>query len=84
MNDVLITGAGGLIGSWLVKTAPEFAPGKTVIGLSHPQLELTDFAAVRREFHRLGPGLVIHCASWGGNQNAADGGVDVRVTLGKL
>ncbi len=63
MNDVLITGAGGLIGSWLLKTAPRFVPEKSIVGLTHPELDVTNFAAVRREFQRLKPGLVIHCAA---------------------
>jgi dTDP-4-dehydrorhamnose reductase len=60
---VWITGAAGLIGSHLVQTAPRFAPGFDVIGLARPQLDLTDFAAVRREFARQQPRLVIHCAA---------------------
>jgi len=58
-----ITGAAGLIGSHLVQTAPRFAPEFDVIGLTRPKLDLTDFAAVRREFARQRPELVIHCAA---------------------
>jgi dTDP-4-dehydrorhamnose reductase len=60
---VWITGAGGLIGSHLVKCAPEFAPGWQVAALTHQQLELTDFDAVARAFTTQRPSLIIHCAA---------------------
>src|SRR5690242_15943466 len=59
---VWITGAGGLIGNYLVQTAPRGAPNFRVAGLTRPQLELTDSAAVRRAFAEQKPQLVIHCA----------------------
>jgi dTDP-4-dehydrorhamnose reductase len=46
-----------------VNTAGQYAPGRAVIGLTRGGLELTDFAAVRGEFRRQQPGLVIHCAA---------------------
>ncbi len=58
-----ITGAGGLIGHYLVKTAPQFAPERRVRGLTRRELELQDFDAVRREFRNDPPQLVIHCAA---------------------
>lgn len=58
-----ITGAGGLIGNYLFQTAPQFAPDFEVIGLTRAQLDLTDYAAVRAEFQRQQPQLVIHCAA---------------------
>ena len=72
-----ITGAGGLIGNYLVRTAPRYSPGWRVLGVirdgmlpsltpsdsAHSlRLELTDFAAVRRNFQEDQPQLVIHCA----------------------
>lgn len=65
MNDdlVWITGAGGLIGNYLVQSAAEFAPGWTIVGLSRSQLDLTDFTAVRVRFKSDRPKLVIHCAA---------------------
>lgn len=63
MKTVWITGAGGLIGSYLVRTARCFAPGATVVALTRDRLDLTDFAAVRTEFRRQNPQLVIHCAA---------------------
>jgi dTDP-4-dehydrorhamnose reductase len=56
-----ITGAGGLIGNYLVQTAPRFASGWRVRALG--DFDLLDFAAVRREFEKDRPGLVIHCAA---------------------
>ena len=49
-ETVWITGAGGLIGNYLVQAAPNFAPGTTVAGLTRAQLNLTDFSAVRSAF----------------------------------
>ena len=58
-----VTGAGGLIGNYLVQTAPQFAPGWAVRGLTRNQLDLADFAAVARAFRADAPALVIHCAA---------------------
>ena len=62
MNPIWITGAGGLIGNYLVETAPSM-PGARVIGLTRSQLDLADFAAVRRKFQRQQPSAIIHCAA---------------------
>jgi dTDP-4-dehydrorhamnose reductase len=58
-----ITGANGLIGNYLVQTAPRFAPRWQVRALTRDLLDLADFAAVRREFQKDRPQLVIHCAA---------------------
>lgn len=58
-----ITGAGGLIGNYLVQTAPKFAPQWRPRGLTREQLDLLDFASVRREFEKDKPQIVIHCAA---------------------
>ena len=58
-----ITGAGGLIGNSLLQTAPRFAPGWRIRGLTRGQLDLLDFAIVRRAFAEQRPQLVIHCAA---------------------
>jgi dTDP-4-dehydrorhamnose reductase len=58
-----ITGAGGLIGHYLVQAAPKFAPAWRVRALTRDQLDLLDSAAVRREFGMDRPHLVIHCAA---------------------
>jgi len=61
-GPVWITGAGGLIGHYLVETAAQALPGARIVGLTRAELDLADFPAVRREFHRQRPALVIHCA----------------------
>jgi len=60
---VWVTGAGGLIGYYLVQAAPHSAPSWRVRGLTRPELDLLDFAAVRREFQKEPPLLLIHCAA---------------------
>jgi dTDP-4-dehydrorhamnose reductase len=62
-NPVWITGAGGLIGNYLVQTAPQFAPRWRVRALTRDQLDFLDFDAIRREFQKDQPQLVIHCAA---------------------
>lgn len=59
----IITGAAGLIGQYLVKSAPRWAPGWAVEGLTRTQLDLTDQSAVCSAFQRSNPQLVIHCAA---------------------
>ena len=58
-----VTGAGGLLGNYLVQIAPKIAPRWQVRGLTREQLDLLDSAAVRREFQKDSPQLVIHCAA---------------------
>jgi dTDP-4-dehydrorhamnose reductase len=58
-----VTGANGLIGNFLVQTAPRFAPCWRVRALARADFDLLDFAAVRREFQKDQPQLVIHCAA---------------------
>jgi dTDP-4-dehydrorhamnose reductase len=59
----IITGAAGLIGQYLVKTAPRWAPGWDVTGLSRAELELTETLSVDARIHALKPDLLIHCAA---------------------
>ncbi len=59
----LITGAGGLIGSSLARTASAFAPAWHVRGLTRGDIDPTDDRSVRQAFHDLRPELVIHCAA---------------------
>ena len=60
---VWITGAGGLIGNYLVQTAAEFCPDATVQGLTRAQLDLADSQAVRQAFAEHQPNLLVHCAA---------------------
>ena len=63
MKTIWITGAGGLIGSYLVQSAPVFAPDATVRGLTRAVLDLCSISAVRDEFRLQNPQIVIHCAA---------------------
>ena len=58
-----ITGAGGLIGSHLVRAAPRSGPAREVVGWTRNQLDLADADAMRRAFRHRPPDLVIHCAA---------------------
>ncbi|HYG21252.1 MAG TPA: SDR family oxidoreductase [Verrucomicrobiae bacterium] len=58
-----VTGAAGLIGSYLVRHAAHHATGFSVRGLARGDLDLLDSAAVRERFHRERPRLVVHCAA---------------------
>ncbi|NOS77981.1 MAG: SDR family oxidoreductase [Nitrospira sp.] len=58
-----ITGAGGLVGSYLVRTASRWAPAWDVRGLTRQDVDLTDEAAVRRLWQEHQPAAVIHCAA---------------------
>lgn len=62
-SRVWITGAGGLLGSYLLKTAPQFALGWQVVGLRRAELDLTDFSAVRARFRADQPAAILHCAA---------------------
>ena len=60
---VWITGANGLIGNYLVQTAPRFAPRWRLRALTRADFDLLDFAAVERAFAKDQPSLIIHCAA---------------------
>jgi dTDP-4-dehydrorhamnose reductase len=60
LNTIWITGAGGLIGNYLVQSA---GSGARVFDLTRAALDLTDFPAVRARFRQQQPQLVIHCAA---------------------
>jgi dTDP-4-dehydrorhamnose reductase len=59
----IVTGAGGLIGSYLVKTSARWAPTWRVVGLTRQDVDLTDSSRVRELWSTLEPGVVIHCAA---------------------
>ena len=59
----IITGAAGLIGQYIVKTAPRWAHDWEVQGLTRADLDLTDHANVERTWQSIKPDAVIHCAA---------------------
>ena len=62
-RPIWITGAAGLIGNYLVQTAPRFVPAARIRGLTRADVELSDFEAVRAAFKKDAPQLIIHCAA---------------------
>ena len=58
-----ITGAGGLVGSYLVRTASRWAPAWDARGLTRHDVDLTDETAVRCLWQEHQPAAVIHCAA---------------------
>ena len=60
---VLITGAAGLIGRYLLSTAPRWAPQWEVRGLTRQDVDLTDAGALHHLWRDLHPHVVIHCAA---------------------
>jgi dTDP-4-dehydrorhamnose reductase len=59
----IITGAAGLIGQYVVKSASRWAPDWQILGLARADLDLTDSVAVERTWQSIKPDLVIHCAA---------------------
>ena len=62
-NTVWITGSNGLIGSYLVQTAPPAAANWRVRALTRADFDLLDFSKVETEFFKAKPQLIIHCAA---------------------
>ncbi len=60
---VIVTGAAGLIGRYVVESASRWAPDWDVQGLGRADLDLTDRDAAERMWQRLEPNAVIHCAA---------------------
>ncbi|MDF0664850.1 MAG: SDR family oxidoreductase [Nitrospira sp.] len=60
---VIVTGAAGLIGQYVVKSASRWAPGRQVHGLTRADLDLTDSVAVERTWQSIKPDIVVHCAA---------------------
>lgn len=59
----LITGAAGLIGGYLVRTAPRWVSDWEVRGVTRAEADLTDRGDVQRLWDRHRPDAVIHCAA---------------------
>lgn len=60
---VWITGAGGLIGGYMVQAAEKAFFGARVHGLTRAEVDLTDFSSVDRMFKAEQPELIVHCAA---------------------
>ncbi|MBM4127224.1 MAG: SDR family oxidoreductase [Nitrospira sp.] len=60
---VLVTGAAGLIGQYVVKTAARWAPQWEVQALTRADFDMTDHVAAEHVLQRLQPSAVIHCAA---------------------
>lgn len=58
-----VTGAGGLIGSYICRAAAAYAARWRVVGLVRSQLDLTDNRALREKFRKDRPQLIVHCAA---------------------
>src|SRR5271157_387897 len=58
-----VTGAGGLIGSYLADAKTAGAARFEIIPLTRLMLDFTDFASVEKRFRAERPALVIHCAA---------------------
>lgn len=65
LKQVWITGAGGLIGSHLVRTAAACVPRWQVHGTGRRDVDLTNVEQVHEHFDRWKPDIVIHCAALG-------------------
>jgi len=62
-RPVWITGAGGLIGNYLVRTAQTYAPPFRIIPLTRKNLDLTNINAVQQAFTKQKPQLILHCTA---------------------
>ncbi|HUA64863.1 MAG TPA: NAD(P)-dependent oxidoreductase [Alphaproteobacteria bacterium] len=63
MKPAWITGSNGLIGNYIVRTAPKFGAQWWLRPLTRAQFDLLDFASIEREFKKDQPRLLIHCAA---------------------
>jgi dTDP-4-dehydrorhamnose reductase len=63
MKLAWITGANGMIGNYLVKTAPRYGSQWEVRSLTRAQFDLLDFKSVESEFKKDRPELIIHAAA---------------------
>jgi dTDP-4-dehydrorhamnose reductase len=60
---VWITGAGGLIGNYLLRTAAQFSPDWRVRPLVRADVDLADFSKVSTLFRQEQPDAIFHCAA---------------------
>lgn len=59
----IVTGAAGLIGQYVVRSASRWAPSWEVHGLTRAELDLVDSGSVERTWQSIKPDIVIHCAA---------------------
>lgn len=59
--DILVTGAGGLLGRQLMETLRSI--GHQVTGWDVAELDITDYRQTVRAIRQLSPALIIHCAA---------------------
>lgn len=62
MKSAWVTGANGLIGNYIARTAPQFGAQWRLRALTRAQFDLLDFRSLRRAFKTDQPELIIHCA----------------------
>jgi dTDP-4-dehydrorhamnose reductase len=60
---IWVTGAGGLIGNYLVQSARTMLAEQIVIPLTRARLDLIDLPSVRQAFREQKPWLIVHCAA---------------------
>lgn len=65
---LLVTGAGGLLGSTFARLAPEM--GHDVVALGHRELDIADGDAVRGALRAYRPDVVLNCAAQAGVDDA--------------
>ncbi len=58
-----VTGAAGLIGNYLVRSAAARDSGYIARGLTREEIDLTNFASATALFDKEKPSLIIHCAA---------------------
>jgi len=87
----LVTGAAGLIGQYVVRTAIRWAPAWEVRGLTRTDLDLTDRHEVERVWQTIKPHVVVHCAALSRTKNCEQDpekarliNVDVTARLAEL
>lgn len=62
-ETIWVTGAGGLIGGELLRSAPSLNLRRRVIALTRSDLELRNPTAVQRRFEEERPTAILHCAA---------------------
>ena len=70
MTVVLVTGAGGMLGTDVVAVARE--RGHECVGLTRAELDVTDAHAVEAAVARVAPQAIVNCAAWTDVEGAED------------